>query len=199
MACLQRPFSPVVAILIACAVALSPEDVDAQIVRERDVYVWVTSFDSPPGEQVAYMFHEDAQGALVSLGQFSGQTSLFSIRELLLNDPQIGEKVWFRGVKEVRMMYGFNPLFGQVPTQDVSSSPQVRRLVQHCVIKANGRTPRDPRNRVWPVAVGNELTHYAFEDMSGNTDYAMQFSPDDTMTAANWLWRNPASIVINLD
>jgi len=145
------------------------------------------------------MFHEDAQGALVSLGQFSGQTSNFTIRELLLNDQLIGDKIWFRGVKEVRMMYGFNPLFGQVPTQDVSSSPQVRRLVQHCVIKANGRTPRDPCNRVWPVAVGNELTHYAFEDIGGNTDYAMQFDPDDTMTAANWLWRNPASIVINLD
>lgn len=27
----------------------------------------------------------------------------------------------------------------------------------------------------------------------------MEFSPDDTMTAANWLGRNPAGIVINLD
>ena len=199
MACLQRSFSPVFAILVACFVIIPAKRVEAQTVRERDVYVWVTSFDSPPGEQVAYMFHEDAQGAFVSLGQFSGGTSVFTFRELLLNDQQIGNKVWFRGVKEVRMMYGFNPLFGQVPTQDVSSSPQVRRLVQHCVIRASGRTPRDPCNRVWPVAVGNELTNFDFRNIGGNQTYAMEFSPDDTMTAANWLWRNLAGIVINLD
>ncbi len=189
----------VVVLAAICTIAAMTRSAHAQSVIERDVSVWVTSFDSPQGEQVAYMFHEDAQGAFVSLGQFSGQTSVFSIRELLLNNQQIGDKVWFRGVSNVRMIHGYNPLFGEVPTQDVSSSPDIRRLVQHCVIKAGGRTPHDPCNRVWPIAAGHELTSYAFEDIGGNTAYAMQFSPDDTMTAANWLWANPAHIAIQND
>lgn len=199
MASLHLSCSRAAVIVFVCAMALVPGRVMAQTERERDVYIWVSAFDAPPGEQVAYMFHEDEQGALVSLGQQSGQTSVWSIRELLLNDQQIGNKVWFRGVKEVRMVYGYNPLFGMVPAQDVSSSPDIRRLVQHRVIKASGRTPRDPCNRVWPVAVGNELTNYDFRSIGGNFDYAMQFNPDDTMTAANWLWRNPANIAVNLD
>lgn len=162
---LSRTVIAAVAVVSAIATAARPSH--AQSVIERDVYIWVSEFDEPPSGQVAYMFHEDAQGAFVSLGQFSGQTSVFSIRELLLNNQQIGNKVWFRGVKDVRMIYGYNPLFGTVPTQDVSSSPDIRRLVQHCVIKGNGRTPRDPCNRVWPIAAGNELSAYDLRNITG--------------------------------
>lgn len=116
-----------------CTIAGMTRSVHAQSVIERDVYVWVSAFDAPQNEQVAFMFHVDAQGEFVSLGQFSGQTSVFTIRELLLNNQQIGNKVWFRGVKDVRMIHGYNPIvsrqLGVIPNEDVSFSPEVRRLV----------------------------------------------------------------------
>ncbi|MCL4196836.1 MAG: hypothetical protein KJZ69_05020 [Phycisphaerales bacterium] len=187
-----------VTVVVAAFCAAGTRSADAQNVRERDVFVWIAGFDLEPSQQIARMFHEDSPTHLASLGQVSGQTSLFSIRQLLLDDEEIGDYVWFRGVKDVRLMFGPHPEYETVPTSDYSSDDQHRRLVDRCVLKMNGRPAKDPCNRVWPVAAGHELTSYDFRNIGGNQDYAMVFDPDDTVTASNWLWANPADIAIHL-
>lgn len=129
-----------VTVVVAAFCAAGTRSADAQNVRERDVFVWIAGFDLEPSQQIARMFHEDSPTHLASLGQVSGQTSLFSIRQLLLDDEEIGDYVWFRGVKDVRLMFGPHPEYETVPTSDYSSDDQHRRLVDRCVLKMSGRT-----------------------------------------------------------
>ncbi len=57
----------VTAIAAAAFCALVTRPSQAQIVREKNVFVWIAGFDLQPSQQSARMFHEDSPTHLASL------------------------------------------------------------------------------------------------------------------------------------